>query len=374
MITFTFVLYLFIFIFTTYCAKMAQRKKYTRVVFVWQWLALSFLVHWLFCAWTNIGVDYNQYKYIIGYDCEIRFLNGHEVGFNGLSFFLYKFIKNTDICIFIYKTVALLLFYYGFYLLRNHAMLWLCILAYNVHTYFAGFYIIAMQISVSLIFVSAVLLLVYNKRLIPVLMSAIAATFHTSAIIMVVCFISVIIFNLRRKSMGWITFIFMAAILVIVLIEAKKLFAYTVSNYDALSVYEIYDENHSEGSGMFNYFLYAFFLIFVIPLVKSDMERHAINAILFFYGFSFLFSIMGYIFGIARLNYYNIIFLDVSMPYVFYQRCNMNLRIHSISDVKTERILWVLYLLFLGIGALQKASSPMSTSMLHEYTFFNPFY
>lgn len=375
MLSFTFLLYLFIFAFTTFCAGMSQQKVVKGTRFKGQWLVLSFFVHWLFCAFTNIGADYEQYKFIISSDAGIRLLMGEEVGFNGLSVLLYNWIGNADICIFIYKTMAMVGFYYGFYLLRNHAQLWLCVLAYNVHTYFAGFYIIAMQIAVSLIFLSAILCMVYDKKILPIILSVIAATFHASAVVMVMCFLMIISMNIRKKSIGIGTFVLLAILLLFVLIKAKDLFAYSLERYDALSAYQRYEEVEKEGgSGLFNYFLYAFFLIFVLPLIKSKMAPHAINAILFFYGFSFLFSIMGYIFGVSRLNYYNIIFLDVAMPYVFFQRYLKRLKVASIFDVKIERLLWVFYLVFLGMKSLTNAVSPSSMSMLNNYVFFNPFH
>lgn len=318
---FTFLLYLFIFAFTTICAGMSQQKVVYGTRFIGQWLALSFFVHWMFCAFTNIGVDYEQYKFIISSDAGARLLMGDEVGFNGISVLLYSWIGNADICIFIYKSIAMVGFYFGFYLLRSNAQLWLCVLAYNVSIYFIGFYIIAMQIALSLIFLSAILCLVYNKKLLPVLLSVIAATFHASAIVMVVCFLMIMSFNIRKKSIGIGTLLLLASLMVFVLIEAKVLFAFSLESYDALSAYQRYEEVEKEGgSGMFNYFLYAFFLVFVLPLINSKIDPHAINSVLFFYGFSFLFAVIGYIFGSSRLNYYNITFLGVAMPYVFYQR------------------------------------------------------
>ena len=193
MISSTLFLYIFIFVFTTLCAKFSQQKTFKGTKFKMNMLILAFLTHWFFCAFTNIGVDYERYVNIISYDCIWRFLRGEEIGFNGLSYVLFSLTHNADICIFIFKSMALLIFYYGFYLLRNHAHLWLCIMAFNVHTYFFGFYIIAMQIAVALVFLSAVFSIIYNSKYIPVLLSIIAATIHTSAILMVACFLFIMV-------------------------------------------------------------------------------------------------------------------------------------------------------------------------------------
>ena len=115
MISSTLFLYLFIFVFTTFCAKESQQEKTQGSKFKTNMLFMAFLTHWFFCAFTNIGVDYNRYVYIIKYDCLYRFLRGDEIGFNGLSYILFALTHSADICIFIFKTTALLIFYYGFY-------------------------------------------------------------------------------------------------------------------------------------------------------------------------------------------------------------------------------------------------------------------
>ncbi len=374
MISSTLFLYIFILVFTTLCAKFSQQKTIQGTRLKMGMLVLAFLTHWIFCSFTNIGVDYERYIYIISNDSLWRFLRGEEIGFNGLSYILFKLTNNADVCIFIFKTVTLLIFYYGFYLLRKHAHLWLCIMAFNVHTYFSGFYIIAMQIAVALVFLSAVFSIIYNSKYIPVLLSIIAATFHTSAILMVACFLFIMVLNHKNKNIGKPLLLLLGLLSLVVLSQIQSILSYFLSNSDFFEHYEGYGEaRESEGSGLFNYFLYIFFLVIIIPIIKSRLNSHVINSILVFYGFCFMFAIMGYSLSITRLNFYNVVLLDVSFPYLFYQRETNKLKLNSLLGVKVEKFILLSYLFFLGFVSLRQATSPLSTSMLYDYIFFNPF-
>lgn len=372
MISSTLFLYIFILVFTTLCAKFSQQKTIKGTRFKMNMLILAFLTHWFFCAFTNIGVDYERYVNIISYDCIWRFLRGEEIGFNGLSYVLFTLTHNADICIFIFKSMALLIFYYGFYLLRNHAQLWLCVSAFNVGAYFSGFYIIAMQIAVSLVFLAAVFSIINNSKYVPVLLTTIATTFHTSAILMVVCFIIIMVLN--HKNIGKPLLLLLGLLSLVVLSQIQSIFSYFLSDSDFFEHYEGYVEaRESEGSGLFNYFLYIFFLVIIIPIIKSRLNSHVINSILVFYGFCFMFAIMGYSLGITRLNFYNVVLLDVSFPYLFYQREINRLKLNSLLGVKMEKFMLLSYLFFLGFISLLRATSPLHTSQLYDYTFFNPF-
>lgn len=374
MISSTLFLYLFIFIFTTLCAKFSQQKTIKGTKFKMNMLILAFLTHWFFCAFTNIGVDYHQYVRIIEDDCIWRFLRGEEIGFNGLSYILFKLTSNADVCIFIFKTMALLIFYYGFYLLRNHVQLWLSILAFNVQSYLAGFNIIAMQIAISLVFLSSVLVLVYKSKYLPILLSLIATTFHASCIVMVACFVFILVINYKKKSIGMPMFVMLGLLVIVILLQARSLLTYSISNFDSLNNYERYLEvEESEGSGLFKFFLYAYFLLIIIPIINSKMDSYIKNSILVFYGLCFVFAIMGYIIGLTRLNNYNVTLLYTSIPYIFYEYEIRNIKLKSLFDFKIEKLIFVLYLFFVGFSSLRNASSPMHTNMLYDYTLFNPF-
>ena len=374
MFSITGILYIIIIITTTICAKLSQHNVKGLILFRWKWLFVAFLIHWFFCAFTNIGIDYERYHYIISFDCQRRLSNGEEIGFNGLSYLLYRIFKNADFCIFLYKTISLIIFYYGFYLLRRSALLWMVFLAFNVHTYFAGYYIIAMQLSISLIFLSAIQMVIYNKRVMPFILAVTATTIHTSAIMMVLCYLVIFALNIKNKKMGYVFLFIMLVVLFITLSYAKTMFSYALSNYEFFSDYEQYEEsNQSGGSGYFNYILYIIFLLYVIPLLKCNLPSYVINSIMVFYGFSFLFSIMGYLFGIARLNSYNVVFLEVAIPFIFYQEEIAKVKISSPFDMNAKKAIWMFYLIFLGTTSLKKYVSSDSVNMMNEWLFYSPF-
>ena len=151
-------------------------------------------------------------------------------------------------------------------------------------------------------------------------------------------------------------------------------FNYLISNFASFAHYERYGEEvKSSGSGLFNYFLFAFFLLYVIQVVKGKFVKNVANSTLSFYIFGFIFSMLGYIMGIARLNYYTITFTAVAVPTYFFLSDIRCVKANFIVNYKNQKRLWFLYLIYQGTSSLIKYTNPLSTSSIDSYELFNPF-
>lgn len=375
MMSATLILYIVIFVSTSYLAGRSQGNLMFGEKFEVKWLIIAFLVHWVFCAFTRIGTDHEQYLYIINYSSEYRFQAGEEIGFNGLCMFLYSLTHNAEICIFFIKTISLLLFYIGFYLLRKHVIMSMCVFAYNVTTYLLGYYILAMYLAIALVFVAGALMINNKYPYVAVAVAILGAMVHNSCVLMVVCFVGILILNRFKIKTGLILFSMLLIISLVAISYSRDMMRYVFSNTDTFAAYEEYEEERTRGgSGLFNYFLYGVLLVYVIVVVKSRMKSFSKNAIVVFYLTSFVFSIIGYSIGLSRLNYYSVVFTAIAIPFYFYQVKYKGLKGGlSVIDNKTLSIGWWGYLLFRMVTCLIKYMSSNSSSELNHYEMFNPF-
>ena len=370
--TSTSLLYIFIIVSTTFFAGKSQRISSKGVVPKVKWLIVAFFIHWFFCAFTNIGADHEQYIYIISYDSGFRFLNGEEVGFNGLCMILYFLTHNAEICIFIIKTLTIVLIYGGFYVLRNHVQMSLCVLAYNVSIYFVGFYLLSITLALAFVFLSGALMIRNLHPYIAFLLTIVGMTVHASCLLMVICFLGRLILNKFRIKVGWALFALLLLTTIIVLVNIKGLFSYSISSLDMLSEYERYEEERERsGSGLFYYFLYSLFLFYMFPISKSNLNIHAKHVIIVFFLFSLMFSIMGYSFGISRLKYYSIVYTAIAIPYFFYQLKFEKLKVKSFLAPPTMYLIWWIYLSFCFFQTIMTITSE-AWSISH-YVLYNPF-
>lgn len=370
--TSTSLLYIFIIVSTTFLAGKSQRITSMGVVSKVKWLIGAFFIHWFFCAFTNIGADHEQYIYIISYDAGFRLANGNEVGFNGLCMILYLLTHNAEICIFIIKTLTIVLIYGGFYILRNHVQMSLCVLAYNVSIYFEGFYLLSISLALAFVFFAGALMIRNLHPNIAFLLTIVGMTVHTSCLLMVICFLGILILNKFRIKVGWTLFAFLLLMTIIILVNIKEFFSYSISSIDMLSEYERYEEERDRsGSGLFYYFLYALFLFYVFPISKSNLNSHAKHAIIVFFLFSLMFSIIGYSFGISRIKYYSIVFTAIAIPYFFYQVKFEKQKMTSFLAPKTLLLIWWIYLSFAFFQKIRSITSD-AWSISH-YEIYNPF-
>ena len=370
MIISTFFLYFFIMIVTSLFAMIAQNNKKGIVTFHLRWLLCSFFIHWFFCAFTNIGVDYPHYKNIIRNYSLSLFMEGEEIGFNGLSAFLYYITKNEDICIFFIKTLTMVLFYLGFYKLKDKIQLWMCILSYNVFLYLSSFYLISIHVAIAFVFLGAAMAFTSKNMIGPIALATVGFSFHASAIIMVVCFISILLveYTQGRKFNSSIFYV-LIAFLFLVVGNVNTIYRFALASFNSFEHYEDYSEStHQGNSGLYYYFLYTFYFLYLLLIFKSKIRMREKISSMMFYLFGFMFGMLVYILGSGRLNMYTIVFTGITVPVLFN---SADSKYQSIK--KVLKIIWVLYLFVVGYQSLNSFTDSKSTAELYKYEYFNPF-
>lgn len=360
---------------TTLLAKSSQ-KYYKNGEFCFKkgLFILAFFIHWIFQAFTNIGTDHDQYIQIIEHDSAILLLRGIEIGFNGLCVLLYSLIRNAEICIFIFKTTTLIVFYTSFYLLRKKADLGLVFFAYNAFLYLYGFYIIAHSLAISLTILAIVLIINEKKWYWSLLLAIIAFTIHSSAVIVAVLLLGVLIIDKFNLKVGLGVLVLGIGVAVFALTHADFFFQYAVSNVESFEQYANYDESSNAGTGLFNYVLYLYiFLILILPYILSNAPINLRNLAVVLFIMCFTSSIMGYYLGTARFNQYSLSLYGVMIPVILLQskqglyKSNLNVPCHF------QCLTWILYLFYACYATLSQACKTNGVSMLDQYVFFNPF-
>lgn len=371
----TLLLYLFIMLSTTYLASRAQIvRRDGRVLFCMKYFMTAFLIHWFFISFTRIGTDHESYIAILEFDAYRRISIGQELGFNGLCILLQQLTKNAEVGLFIIKTLTLALFYVAFYLMKDRAHLGFVIGAYNAWQYFFCFCIIAHALAIAIVVLAGVLVMRDSKWYWPLLLTLVAFTVHASALVMFVVMLGAVFLNKIHFKLNFILVIIILIGAFVAINNIQVIFNMITADVVGFDQYANKDISGNAGSGWFNYALFLFiFIMFIMPVIQSNFSANERNAIIVFYTFSFISAIMGYYLGTARLNQYAFVLYGISIPWYFYHVENKICKANSFVDIKLQRVLWILYLVFVTYGAIRNAMDPMGTRMMSNYQLFNPF-
>lgn len=375
MLTGTFLLYLFIILSTTLLATKIQHfKKDGSVSFNWNYFLLAFLIHWFFIAFTRTGADHDQYLFIIEFDAIGRFSMGLEVGFNGLCIILQRLFHNAEIVIWIIKTITLLLFYLGFYLIRKKANLGFVFAAYNAWLYLFSFSILAHSLAISLVVLAAILLLRKENRLFPIVLTIVASTIHASALLLVVVVLGIMIADIIKYRVNWFTVMLLLIVAMVIINNLEFIFQKVVTDVEVFSDYERYNISQNTGGGFFNYIIFVYILIcMILPIMKSDMEPIAKTSAVAFYIFSLVSAIMGYYLRSSRLNQYAFTLYGITIPWFLYHIKHKLSKSKPIISYDIQHWTWVLYLIFVTFSSLKSRTDPNGSSEMANYILFNPF-
>lgn len=373
----TIVLYIFIFAISTFFMYLSQRYvKFNQIIikqrFNIVWFIAAFVPLWFVSCFTNIGADYGNYTDIIKNAVQVRSDYGIvEWLFYTICKILYDVFRNTDIVIFIIKSTTLLLFFCGLYMIRRMVPLWMSILAF-CGLRFLEFYLIQMQFSAAVFFI-AVIFLLRGKILKSFLCYIISAFIHSSAFVFLPIFILFFLLNGYNKllSKAKVFSILICCVTISIAWLPIALFAVGFipffQHYAAYSLIEGYS-----GSGIAIYIYYLPILYFCTYAYKNyKFLFRYVNIIIFLSAFCFLFGSLGYkIEVIGRLRSYSIVIQMMLVPiYLYARHCYP---VKSFLDIKSENVIWVLFLLFQStIFFLEKISS--ETSFVSAWHFYNPF-
>ena len=213
-----------------------------------------------------------------------------------------------------------------------------------------------------------------ENRLYPTALVIVAATIHTSALLMCLVVLGILIADIIKYRINGFTIILFLIATVVIINNLGLIFQKIVTDVVVFSDYEKYDISGNTGSGIFNYVLYAYILIvMILPILKSDMEPIVKNAAVVFFVFSLISSIMGYYIGSSRLNQYAFTLYGISIPWFL---CQIRLGLtknKTFVSFDIQMVTWILYLIFVTYSSLKARTDSQGTSDMAKYILFNPF-
>lgn len=382
----TLILYILIILVTTSFAKKSQcvrlhpnnaiGEEDSKCRFRIEYFYLAFLIHWFFIAFTNIGTDHEEYLDIIQYRAQIYMGYGMEVGFNGLSYILFNITHSGEQVIFILKTITLLLFYVAFYRLRFVIDYGLAFFVFNTQVYFQGYYLLSMQLAISLIFL-AYAVSMYNRYILGLLLCLIASTVHSSAMMVIPLFILVYIYNRRKESIK-MRDVIINVIIIVLIISSFFTILSNALNYSMFEQYGRYElTNQQTGSGLMVYFNFAILLYIIYHFYKQRLDYRFLNLAIIFALYAFCFAVVGYKVDVfSRMNKYFVSISMMSIPILYkaiiYNKRSNNQTRRNNSIIVENAIKF--YLLYNGVLTLNGLINLKSTSDIAVYHLFNPFH
>ena len=366
----TAILYILIFIFTTFFSILSQRNGKRFNV---KWFLLSFVIHWAFLAFTQIGSDYPAYYNNILHSSLSKVNVLSEPGFEILSCFLQYITGNPHIAILILKTLTLIIFYTGFFISRDDVAIWMSVLAYNVLLYLQGFYLLSEQIAIAVLALSYIYL---SKKMTlkAVLFLFIACTLHTMCFLFVPIYIMV--FFVGKK--GYIsiykkTLIFL--IYFVVIVGFAKIYTYLVSNIAVFQKYGRYALlSGGDSIGLLTIFTFSVLSYFVFILNRNSNDYGVNNTAFVFTASAFLYAILSYrVSTLLRINAAFIGIYAYSIPYLFRNRKDHELYGNRyVMTYRSDVFVWTLFLFIRGVINLQTYMVSTSSG-ISNYIFSWPF-
>lgn len=368
----TLVLYIFIFVITTLYPLLFRRNSETK----WEGLFVPFIIHWFFCCFTNIGVDYQNYYRIIENIGTSSAFEGVEIGFTWICIIFKALSFNPDQIIFLLKTLTVVLFYRGFYKLRKTTIIPLAILSYNVLIYLQGFYLLSMQLAIALLFLSVIHLLfgTRNKSVFYILMACLV---HTSSILLLPIYV-ILMYMQRKKAL-----ISVRQICILICVMASISVCFTIIYDYAINsipifqyyvAYELSDTDQATGSGLGQIVFYLPIFYFILQIYRSNLSSNIKNGAVIFSIVGFTYALLGYkVEVLMRINESFFCLYAIFIPLLFYKRTTHAVSIKQTRfPIRLEQFVWVLYLSFRGYIVVSGYMSEDSLSEISEFHFFNP--
>ena len=377
----TTILYILIFAISTFFMYLSQKYERTengqrKQIFNIFWFLMAAIPLWIISCFTDIGADYESYSDIIKLSASLIESNGPiEIGFNGLCYALYSIFRDTDIVIFILKSLTLALFFYALYIIRKEAILYIALLSFLLLR-FLEFYLISMQLSVALFLVS-IISLSHNKILKFWIFYILSCSVHSSAIIIFVPLIMLFIFKGRTTLLPRKDILILILGSVVVMALWLKITTFAISNILFFEQYGTYSiEGSSQGSGLMQYVYYLpIFITLFFQYKYNKWNFIDINIFIIFSIFFFLMALMGYKIAIlARMSAYALLIYFYFIPkHLYFQQNipNMVMQLNTKRFVRIELLFWIFFIGFRGIIWLNDKLNS-STSLVNEWYFFNP--
>lgn len=332
----TVILYLMIFLVTTLLALLSQvLGKNKKIKVRRSFLYASFIIHWIFLAFTNIGADYNNYVRIIKNISLENLLGDSEVVFSGFCLVLKSLVESPDIVIFFIKTITLVLFYIAFMEIAQEANIGLCMFAFNAFVYLQGYFILGMQIAIACLLLSTIYLK-QDKKKKALLFLLLACGLHSSAILFIPLFVMYFILDIRKKKMSIRFVSLMVIAYIVVYFCVGYIMTWGIDHIPQLAQYRIYNMmSDYRGTGLVQILFFIPLLYFLYLINRNSNSINLKNLSIVFILTAFLFSMIGYKIEVfSRINKSFLMIYAYLIPSFFFERKNNNYQ--SIRGVTTS--------------------------------------
>lgn len=368
----TLVLYIFIFVITTLYPLLFRRNNETK----WEGLLVPFIIHWFFCCFTNIGVDYQNYYRIIENIGTSSAFEGVEIGFTWICIILKTLSFDPDHIIFLLKTLTVVLFYRGFYKLRKTTIIPLAILSYNVLIYLQGFYLLSMQLAIALLFLSVIHLL-FGTRNKSVFYMFMACLIHTSSILLLPIYVILMYMQSKKALISVRQICVLVCVMATISVCFTIIYDYAINSipiFQYYVAYELSDTDQATGSGLGQIVFYLPIFYFILQIYRSNLSNNIKNGAVIFSIVGFTYALLGYkVEVLMRINESFFCLYAIFIPLLFYKRTTHAVSIKQTRfPIRLEQFVWVLYLCFRGYIVVSGYMSEDSLSEISEFHFFNP--
>lgn len=375
----TLILYICIIIGSTVLAFASQKiswssinNKYYCARFSLILFFLSALVAWLFLAFTNIGVDYPNYIYIVRQETWETFSSIYSVepGF-GVLCLLLKFVcgSNSDAVLFFIKSFSVILYFICIFSLRKHISVGYAVFAYMALLYLPSFYLISMMFASSLIMVALTYAYLRKRYIFPMFLIIIAAQIHNSAYLFAAVFALMWIVN-KSKKLSKLKKQMIVVGYFIAIVGAGSIYN-TASRVISGFHYTRYASGSVGGSGIMIIILYAPLAYICYKLSRHNISNEDRNNIFIFSITSFMFNVLSYRFSvIERMEFYMIPLYCLYIPSVLFSSGVIKHE-HKKRYISIEMLVYILYLLFRGY--LVFSGRTTEAAGMANYSFFWPF-
>lgn len=368
----TLVLYIFIFVITTLYPLLFRGNNETKR----EGLLVPFIIHWFFCCFTNIGVDYQNYYRIIENIGTSSAFEGVEIGFTWICIILKTLSFNPDQIIFLLKTLTVVLFYRGFYKLRKTTIIPLAILSYNVLIYLQGFYLLSMQLAIALLFLSVIHLL-FGTRSKSVFYMLMACLIHTSSILLLPIYVILMYMQSKKALISVRQICVLVCVMATISVCFTIIYDYAINSipiFQYYVAYELSDTDQATGSGLGQIVFYLPIFYFILQIYRSNLSSNIKNGAVIFSIVGFTYALLGYkVEVLMRINESFFCLYAIFIPLLFYKRTTHAVSIKQTRfPIRLEQFVWVLYLCFRGYIVVSGYMSEDSLSEISEFHFFNP--
>lgn len=346
--------------------KGEKKIKFRKIFFL-----LSFLISWFIISFTNIGSDYENYYYIIDRLTwsNYNIFSSEEPGMNLVFLIIREIVHNTDVTIFIIKTVTIAIIFYTFYIIKEKLKVGYAVLSYLLLVYLSSFYLITISLAASIVYLAIDLNVYKDKKILPIILILIAAQLHNSAYIVLPMYMMILIFYNNKQVK--LKKILICIIYIIIILLSGFIFNYFSTSVKGFH-YNNYGTNDFSGTGIMVIFMYLPLLL-LYSYIKKYNKNEKMNSIFFVLALtSCMFKILSYRFRvIERMEYYILPLFSNIIPTIIFENNLDKVKDNKKLTVTRVFLFFILYLLFRG--SLVFFERTTSISGVGIYNFFNPF-